>query len=94
MLQSYQKLICAIILFASCSGKTIQTPQSNNSSIQNIKISSTPGSLGVTGDTADVQRIATSGFVLMGGGTDVDEAITWMLQRSGGGDVEIGRAHV
>ena len=95
MLPSYQKLICAFILLASCSGKTIQTPKSSSSNFsfnQTIQVSGTPGSLGVTGDTADVQTTTTPGFVLMGGGTDVDAAITWMLQRSGGGDVVVIRA--
>lgn len=95
MFQSYQKLLLAVILFASCSGKTVEIPRSlpiHSSSNQNIKTTTTPGSLGVTGDTSDVQATTKPGFVLMGGGTDVDEAITWMLQRSGGGDVVVIRA--
>ncbi|MEP7128140.1 MAG: cyanophycinase [Chitinophagales bacterium] len=44
------------------------------------------------GDNGDVQTITQSGFVLMGGGTDVDEAFKWMIDRSGGGDFVVIRA--
>lgn len=78
----------------ACSGKSaeISLRDSFQSSYHGIKTAGTPGSLGITGDTADVQTAALPGLVLMGGGTDVDEAITWMLQRSGGGDVVVIRA--
>jgi cyanophycinase-like exopeptidase len=39
-----------------------------------------------------VQTITEPGFVLMGGGTDVDEAFKWMIDRSGGGDFVVIRA--
>ncbi|ANH82721.1 hypothetical protein A8C56_18630 [Niabella ginsenosidivorans] len=51
-----------------------------------------PGSLGLVGDTADVIKSTGGGMVLMGGGTDVDAAFKWMIDRSGGGDVVIIRA--
>ncbi len=52
-----------------------------------------PGaSIGITGDTNDVITVTQTGFVLMGGGTDVDPAISWMLQRSGGGDIVVLRS--
>ena len=35
---------------------------------------------------------AIAGTVLMGGGTDVDEAFQWMCSRSGGGDFLVIRA--
>ncbi len=44
------------------------------------------------GDGNDVQTITEPGFVLMGGGTDVDEAFKWMIDRSGGGDFVVIRA--
>ena len=50
------------------------------------------GSLGVVGDAADVSRSTVGGTVLMGGGTDVDAAIKWMITKSGGGDFLILRA--
>ena len=46
----------------------------------------------LTGDAADVTKTTTSGMVLMGGGTDVDEAMRWLLKKSGGGDVVVLRA--
>lgn len=51
-----------------------------------------PSSIGVVGDTADVQTTTKGGLVIMGGSTDVDAAFQWMISRSGGGDVVIIRA--
>jgi len=53
---------------------------------------SRPGSIGIIGDTTDVQTTTKGGLVIMGGGTDVDAAFRWMIDRSGGGDVVIIRA--
>ncbi len=50
-----------------------------------------PGSIGVVGDTSNVVKNVNGGMVLMGGGTDVDAAFKWMIDRSGGGDVVIIR---
>lgn len=49
-------------------------------------------SIGLAGDPADVQTITTGGTVLMGGSTDVDDAIKWMIRKSGGGDFIVIRA--
>jgi cyanophycinase len=49
-------------------------------------------SLGIVGDPGDVSRTTEGGTVLMGGGADVDAAIQWMIQRSGGGDFVVIRA--
>ncbi|MEO6681358.1 MAG: cyanophycinase [Ginsengibacter sp.] len=51
-----------------------------------------PGSLGIIGDTSDIQTNTKAGLVIMGGSTDVDAAFQWMIERSGGGDVVIIRA--
>lgn len=45
-----------------------------------------------TGNAADVQTKPQAGFVLLGGGRDVDRAFQWMCERSGGGDFLIIRA--
>jgi len=45
-----------------------------------------------TGSAADVSTSTLPGLVLMGGGTDVDAAIKWMLLRSGGGDIVVIRS--
>lgn len=46
----------------------------------------------LTGSPQDVHTPTTPGLLLMGGSTDVKEAITWFLQRSGGGDVVVIRS--
>jgi cyanophycinase len=48
--------------------------------------------LGKVGSTTDVSPATTGGVVLMGGGTDVDAAIQWMIGKSGGGDVVVLRS--
>lgn len=48
--------------------------------------------LGRTGSATDVSPATTGGFLLMGGGTDVDNAIKWMIGKSGGGDVVVLRS--
>ncbi|GAA3964655.1 cyanophycinase [Hymenobacter antarcticus] len=50
------------------------------------------GSLGIAGDPADATGPTTGGTVLMGGSTDVDEAIRWMVAKAGGGDFVVLRA--
>ena len=44
------------------------------------------------GNQADVTTTTTAGTVLMGGGTDVDAAFQWMINKSGGGDFVVIRA--
>lgn len=44
------------------------------------------------GSTNDVTTTTTAGTVLMGGGTDVDAAFQWMINKSGGGDFVVIRA--
>jgi cyanophycinase len=46
----------------------------------------------LTGNAADVQPKTEGGYVLMGGGKDVDRAFEWMLRKSGGGDFVVVRA--
>jgi cyanophycinase len=48
--------------------------------------------LGKVGSTTDKVTTTTGGFVLMGGGTDVDAAMQWMINKSGGGDVVVLRS--
>ncbi|WP_295769352.1 cyanophycinase [uncultured Mucilaginibacter sp.] len=50
-----------------------------------------PASIGIVGDSANVNKSVSGGLVLMGGGRDVDAAFKWMIDRSGGGDVVIIR---
>lgn len=46
----------------------------------------------VTGNPDNVTTSTSAGLVLMGGGTDVDAAFQWMIQKSGGGDFVVIRA--
>lgn len=46
----------------------------------------------VVGNPQDVSTPSSAGTLLMGGGTDVDSAFRWMIQKSGGGDVVVLRA--
>lgn len=48
--------------------------------------------IGITGDAADATVPTELGIVLMGGSTDVDQALQWMIDRAKGGDVVIIRA--
>jgi cyanophycinase len=49
-------------------------------------------SIGRVGASLDIQTATSAGTVLMGGSTDVDEAIQWMIRKSGGGDFVVIRA--
>jgi cyanophycinase len=73
----------AILLSPGCAQQSVPTPAGASDS---------PLTTWLTGDAADVQRTTTGGSVLMGGGKDVDEAIRWMIQKSGGGDFVVIRA--
>ncbi len=48
--------------------------------------------LGKVGSATDVSPATMGGFVLMGGGADVDAAIAWMISKSGGGDAVVLRS--
>lgn len=49
-------------------------------------------SIGLVGEKRNVSVPTEAGLVLMGGGTDVDEAMQWMIARAKGGDVVVVRA--
>lgn len=57
-----------------------------------LKTKLTNHSLGLSGSSADVVTQSYSGIVLMGGSTDVEQALRWMITKSGGGDFVIIRA--
>lgn len=46
----------------------------------------------VVGSSADVTTSTTAGTVLAGGGSDVEAAFQWMINKSGGGDFVVIRA--
>jgi cyanophycinase len=45
----------------------------------------------VVGNSGNVARPTNAGLLLMGGGTDVDAAFTWMIGKAGGGDFVVIR---
>lgn len=82
-------------LAIGCSRSTIPATGITSGSSSNAGILNNirrPASLGIVGDSANVTKSVTGGIVLMGGGTDVQAAFKWMIERSGGGDVVIIRA--
>lgn len=46
----------------------------------------------IVGSATDINTSTQGGTLLMGGSTDVDNAIRWLLQRANGGDVVVIRA--
>ncbi len=46
----------------------------------------------LSGSAADVQRTPRGGLLLAGGGTDVQDAFRWLIDRAAGGDIVILRA--
>ncbi len=49
-------------------------------------------SIGIVGDPDDIATQTSGGTMLMGGSTDVDEAMLWMIDKSGGGDIVVLRS--
>ncbi|GAA4778132.1 hypothetical protein GCM10023231_00750 [Olivibacter ginsenosidimutans] len=91
----FMKRFCALLLaavfVASCSKNETPNPFDPNAP-KPTGPASRSASIGIVGDTTDVQTSTKGGLVIMGGGTDVDAAFRWMIARSGGGDVVIIRA--
>ncbi|WP_299211559.1 cyanophycinase [uncultured Aquimarina sp.] len=81
------------LAISSCEKEDI-TNNPDNSSITKdplqVKLSS--ASIGIVGDPTDVTPQTSAGTLLMGGSTDVDEAMVWMINKSGGGDIVVLRA--
>jgi cyanophycinase len=87
--QSMRRILAFIILFtplsvfASNITDTVKT-------IHHVQ--GRPASIGITGDTANVNAPVKAGIAMIGGGKDVYAAFQWMTSRSGGGDVVVIRA--
>lgn len=79
------------LLIISCSKDNSKNPF-DPSAPKPVNTATRPSSIGILGDTTDVKPATKAGLVIMGGGTDVDAAFQWMINRSGGGDVVIIRA--
>ena len=85
---------CAALHGVSCTNSSGTITQTTDTARTTTALPPPAWFLGASGDTADVAGTTTpqAGLVLMGGSTDVDEAMRWMLERAGGGDVVIIRA--
>lgn len=81
-----------LILVAGSCGKSAQTNPFDPNAPKPTAPAVRPASLGILGDTTDVNTATKAGVVIMGGSTDVDAAFKWMLERSGGGDVVVIRS--
>ncbi len=88
-LKSISAGFLSVLLFG-CSKE--ETLVKNNNNMSAAVGSTTMGSLGRIGSTTDVSRSTTGGTLLMGGGTDVDAAMRWMITKAGGGDIVVLRA--
>lgn len=55
-------------------------------------LAQTPSTYFLTGSAADARAATSPGYVLMGGGKDVDSAFEWLIRKSGGGDIVVIRA--
>lgn len=90
---------CTIFLLCACETDSI-SPENENKNQPSItensgkpsKRARSSASIGIVGSSTDVNTTTSGGTVLMGGGPDVDEAIEWMINRSGGGDFVVIRA--
>jgi cyanophycinase len=72
----FRKLWLALLLLGVCIPSTSQPPY------KYLRV----------GNSEDVSATPRSGFALMGGGKDLDEAFRWLCVRAGGGDFLILRA--
>lgn len=90
-------MACAILLLASCEKETVapndqKADPTTDQSSKTHDSARSGASIGIVGSESDVSTSTTGGTVLMGGGTDVDEAFQWMISKSGGGDFVVLRA--
>lgn len=76
------QLMIVLVLVASAAGTSSTLAAGSKASYEYY----------VTGNLGDVTRSTTFGEILMGGGTDVDAAFQWMINKSGGGDFVVIRA--
>lgn len=81
--------IALALLAVSCSKQETEIYDTSTTSLETSQASR---SLGITGSSADVTTRTSGGTVLMGGGPDVDKAMQWMIDKSGGGDFVVIRA--
>ncbi len=85
--------LLTIIVFSigisSCENQEIikASPETTQQGKKNID-----ASIGIVGNSGDVDTSTSAGTLLMGGSTDVDAAMLWMINKSGGGDIVVLRS--
>ncbi|ULQ56894.1 cyanophycinase [Flavihumibacter rivuli] len=86
--------LSALAVLTACSKSVAPKAVAQPESGLNAKAPGGSGSIVtyLTGDAADVQTSTSAGLMLMGGSTDVDAAIQWMISKSGGGDAVVIRS--
>ncbi|MCH7402920.1 cyanophycinase [Belliella kenyensis] len=79
-------LVLFLSILLSCGGQEDQ-PTPITPSVQERN----PYSLGRVGNAEDIQTTTEAAVVLMGGSTDVDAAMRWMIEKAGKGDIVVIR---
>lgn len=77
-----------LLLFAGCSKAD---GNENNGKEPEKPVESGLPAIYITGSNKDVKTNHKPGFLLAGGGTDVDEAMRWLLVNANGGDIVVLR---
>ncbi|GMQ29105.1 cyanophycinase [Algoriphagus confluentis] len=88
MFQSIRLTLLVLGIFLLSNSCSSQDPAPDSDPKQNLN----PYSLGRVGSPDNAESSTEAGLVLMGGSTDVDAAMRWMIERSGGGDFLVIRA--
>ncbi len=78
-------LLAAMAAIAACHAADIE------SASHSALAGRSAASLGLVGNPGDATPATTPGTVLMGGSVEVDEAMEWMIEKSGGGDFVVIR---
>lgn len=81
-----------VALTTGCAGEPAMWNEVAAHEVRTGELAASPASIGIVGNGGDVSTTTTPGTVLMGGGVDVDEAMKWMIDKSGGGDFVVIRA--
>ncbi len=68
------------------------SPSDSSSGLVSENDDNNPYSLGRVGNPDDIEADPKQGVLLMGGSRDVDEAMLWLIEQSGNGDIVVIRA--
>ena len=85
-------LLAALLLLSACSKQSLLSDDTLQRQAEQAGKKTAGITSYLTGDGADVTSNTTAGLLLMGGSTDVDNALGWMISKSGGGDAVVIRS--